>query len=545
MKKTLEEYIRQDFKFRQLLLKMDGGVMKFWAEHPDRDFDVDLFDDYEKQIVEEYLRANKQNRAVRSLSKDKLKDKSLDWYHQSKGSELKFLVALKPELNEIDEELFKQLLHETESYMADAYRESRRRKYPDGIPPQVFYNEIVEKYGPFGISIDCLERVLQEYRGKAVHIGVKHFFLTNIVHLGESSEWEEVNNLQIEFDLRMFTDTFFADGCYKKLRQAVKEIVDKSTQNLTKEKSREACRKLAIDEMRKFKQFTRWVNDETYPMKKSEGGELVYLITPEEKHWLQNIMYENSPGATGPQKLTTMDEYFCRFIDILQDIGKLWAAQLLVRGIDMKELEKETGIIISRRSGFLYYVDSFIDDQRGDCCVYDWPEAKKLLAKITIKYKDPTWVEEKQCFKNAVLSVMEQKKGNGGFLFEKPTQWIAVYRFAVDGGIMYDIDDPKGSQDLSAPQYAVFVRFAQELQLDVNPPTRLPFTKKSIDSLSKKNYSLYNTCYPWSQDGIKDPRSFLLYTELDDVYKALENEYYKFIRQVERSYDWIIRKRYV
>lgn len=221
MKKTLEEYIRQDNKFRQLLLKMDGGVMKFWAEHPNRDFDVDLFDDYEKQIGEEYLRANKQNRAVRSLSKDKLKDKSLDWYHQSKGSELKFLVSLKPELNEIDEELFKQLLHETESYMADAYRESRRRKYPDGIPPQVFYNEIVEKYGPFGISIDCLERVLQEYRGKAVHIGVKHFFLTNIVHPGESSEWEEVNNLQIEFDLRMFTDTFFADGCYKKLRQEI------------------------------------------------------------------------------------------------------------------------------------------------------------------------------------------------------------------------------------------------------------------------------------------------------------------------------------
>jgi len=511
--------------------------MKFWAEHPERDFDADLFEDYEKQIVEEYLRANKQNRAVRSLSVDKLKDKSLDWYHQSKGSELKFLVALKLELNEIDEDLFEQLLNETENYMADAYRERRRCKYADGIPPLVFYNEVVEKYGPFGLSLDCLEHVLQEYRGKAVHIGVKHFFLTNIVHPGESSEWEEVNNLQTEFDLRMFIDTFFADGCYLKIRQAVKEIVDNSTKNLTKEKGREACRKLAIEEMKRFKNFTLWVNDETYPMEESESGELVYLITPEEKYWLQNIMYVNSPGATGTQRLTTMDVFFCRFISILQGIGKIWAAQLLVHGIDMKELEKETGIIMSRHSGFLYYVDRFIDDQRGDCCIYDWSEAKKLLAKITKEYKDPTWEEEKQCFRNAVLSVMEQKKGDGGFLFKKSTQWIAVYRFAVDGGIMYDMDDPKEPQDKSAPQYAFFEKFAQELQLDVNPPTRLPFTKNAIDSLNKPNYVRYNTCRPWSRDGIKDSRSFLLYTELDDVYKALEKEYYKLIRQVERSYD--------
>ena len=102
--------------------------MKFWAEHPDKDFDVDLFEDYENQIVKDYLQANKQNRAVRSLPKDKLKNKSLDWYHQSKGSELKFIVALKSELNTIDSELYDQFLKEVEIYMVDAYKESRRRK---------------------------------------------------------------------------------------------------------------------------------------------------------------------------------------------------------------------------------------------------------------------------------------------------------------------------------------------------------------------------------------------------------------------------------
>lgn len=49
----------------------------------------------------------------------------------------------------------------------------------------------------------------------------------------------------------------------------------------------------------------------------------------------------------------------------------------------MKELEKKTGVIMNRRSGFLYYVDRFVDgSQRGECFIYDWPEAEKLLAQI-------------------------------------------------------------------------------------------------------------------------------------------------------------------
>lgn len=386
MKQKLSNYIKENATLRQLLLKQDGGIMKFWAEHPDSDFDVDLFDDYENQIVKDYLQENKQNRSIRSLTTDKLKNQSLDWYHQSKGSELKFIVALKSELNAIDSELYEQFLKEVDIYMVDAYKESRRRKYPEGIPPQVFYNEVIEKYAPFGLSLDCLEHVLQEYRGKTVALTDKNSILTLLRQLNglapTTPELEDVNNLQTEFDIRMFVGNFFDNGGYKKLRQAIKEIIDNSTQNLTEKESRELCRKIAIDEMRKFKQFTRWVNDETYPMKESEGGQLVYLITPEEKHWLQNIMYENSPSATGAQKLTTMDRHFCHFISILQDIGKIWAAQLLVHGIDLKELEKETGIIVNRRTGMLYYVDRFIDDQRGDCCVYDWPEAKSLLAKV-------------------------------------------------------------------------------------------------------------------------------------------------------------------
>ena len=538
MKMKLENYIREDKGFRQVLINQKAGILKYWAEHPDSDFDTDLFDSYENEIVKTYLQANNQNRTIRSLPVDKINEKSLDWYHQSKGSELRLLVAMKSELIARSEDLYEQVFNYIEIYMTDAYKESRRRKYPKGILPQDFYKEVIEKYGPFGLSLDCLEKVLQEYRGKAVHITVKHFFLANIVHSGESPEWEEVNNLQIDFDIRMFIDSYHADGGYRKLRQAVKEMINNSTKNLTEEESRTVCRNMAKDEIWKVNQFTRWVNNETYPMEKTEEGKLIPLISPEERHWLHNIMYENSPAATGAQRLTTMDRYFCSFIFILENIGKIWAAQLLVHGIDMKELEKETGVILSRNPAFLYYVDRFVDDQRGDCCVYDYAEAKNLLAKVrrTICLKDITWEEEKQCFKSAVLHVMEKKKHDGEYLFEKPTQWKAVYRFAVDIGIMYDVEDPKEPKDKSTPQYAVFEKLAKELQLDVNPPCRMPFTKNAINDITKEYYIRYNTPYPWSYEGITDARSLQLFTELDDVYQALQEKYNKLLSQVERGF---------
>jgi hypothetical protein len=130
---------------------------------------------------------------------------------------------------------------------------------------------------------------------------------------------------------------------------------------------------------------------------------------------------------------------------------------------------------------------------------------------------------------------MKNTKQNGDYLFEKKTQWIAVYRFAIDRGFMYDMDDPKEPEDKSAPQYAAFEKFTHELQLNVDPPTRIPFTKNAIDSISKKNYVRYNTRYPWSKDGITDTRSFTLYTEMEDVYLALQEEYDKLVSQVERS----------
>ena len=512
--------------------------MKYWAEHPEAEFDVDLFEGYEKQITEEYLHANKQSRAVRSLPADKLREKSLDWYRMSKGSELKFFVAMKPALNAIDKEVSSQVLKHIDIYMTDAYKESRRRKWPTGIPPLDFYNETLEVYGLWGLSLDCLEHVLQEYRGKTVDLTAKHLVMANIIHQGESSECKEVDELQTEFDIRMFLDAFRADGGFKKLRQAVKEKIDNRTRGLSDEKCTAMCVELAKDDMLKVNQFTRWVYNKTYPMEETSDGKFVPLITPEERHWLQNIMYDNSPGATGRQKLTLMGRYFSYFISILEDIGRIWAAQLLVHGTDMKQLEEEKGIILSKLPDTMYYVDGLPNDRRGDCCVIDMREAEELLHQIRGKAphvaKQITWEDKKQCFKTAVLNVMERKKPDGNYLLELGSQWIAIYRFAVDNVIMYE-QNKQSVPEGNSPQYKTFSDFAHEHQLDVNPPTRLPFKKEYISKISKPSYRRYNSTYPWPHDGIMDARSFEIYTQLEDVYMALKEEYENLVHQKEQE----------
>ena len=149
--------------------------------------------------------------------------------------------------------------------------------------------------------------------------------------------------------------------------------------------------------------------------------------------------------------------------------------------------------------------------------------------------REITWAERKQCFKTAVLVVMEKRKAVGDYLFENNSQWMAVYRFAIDLGIMYDVEDPRKPKDTSTPQYAVFEKFAHELQFDENPPTRLPFTKNAIDSInSKPNYARFNTSHPWSHEGISDPRSLDFFIEMDNVYLELEEEYNNLISQAER-----------
>lgn len=146
-----------------------------------------------------------------------------------------------------------------------------------------------------------------------------------------------------------------------------------------------------------------------------------------------------------------------------------------------------------------------------------------VKSRITrINCRDLSREEEKDCFKKAVLRVMNMKNDQGNYIFHKNTQWIAIYCYAVD--YLYLLDE---KDDLEAPrapattQCKAFDRFIQELQLDLESTIRIPF-KHDID-LSKKTYERYRMPYPWSKEGLEG-KSLTLYKELEEVYIKLGEE---------------------
>ena len=146
--------------------------------------------------------------------------------------------------------------------------------------------------------------------------------------------------------------------------------------------------------------------------------------------------------------------------------------------------------------------------------------------------RELTQDEVKACFKNAVLRVMNLKNERGDYIFYKNTHWIAVYCYAVDFYLLVDDEDffysENGKGVLEQPnarvttQYKAFNSFIHELQLDQETTTRLPF-KRDID-LSKLSYKPYRSPYPWPKDGLEG-KSLTLYTELDFIYKKLNDEF--------------------
>ncbi len=542
MNKTLVNYIIENEKFRLVLLKQDGGIMKFWAEHPDTDGLEALRKGYRDLCVYDFREANKW-----SMSEGFLKEEALAEGHIKK--ELVCFEALKAALSDFPE-VAEQVLNFINDYLEYAFLEMHRSRHLDGIPPMELYHQVTSAYDiVFGLAGRCLWLVLKEYRGTA-------------------NAKKTAYDLWEEFEISQYARLYYSGS--NKLRQAIKEMIDKNTQGKSPEESRRICRELAIDTMKRLERFVKRVNgdyDRVYCyMDSKKQGRVVWStnelakhlnrdersikrdnieITAKEMAWLRvGMMYSDTSHETPNRKgLTPLQESFSRYYNLLTEIGHFWAAQLLRHGIDMQELEKEKNIILIHqyyRLGLLYYVDRLPFDQRGDCCVYDGAEAKNLLAKVrrTISLKDITWEDEKKCFKSAVLTVMEKQRADGGYVFEKKSQWMAVYRFAIDIAIMYDVDDPNEPKDTSTPQYKIFEDFAHELQLDVDPPTRLPFSKNAINSInSNKSYVRYNTRYPWSKDEITDPRQFAFYTEMEDVYLALDKEYNYFVSQAERTFD--------
>ncbi len=330
---------------RQVLLAQEGGIMKYWAEHPDVDGLEALYRGYREQCTYDYREEHKWD----GMSEDMMKREALAEDHIKK--ELVYMEALKLVLSISFAEVADQSIRYIEDYLDFAFIEWQRSLYPKGISPLKFYDQVNGSY-QLGTAEECLWLVLKEHRGTAKK---------------EKDEYD----LWSEFKIRQFARIYYISG--EKLRQAIKEMIDKNTQDKNPEECRRICRDLAIDTMKKLEKFVHRVNGDYdrvifYKDKEKKCSEVWSTnqlaeilnvdekrirrdnieITAEEMAWLRvGMLYDDSSSETNESKgMTPLQKSFTYYYRVLKDIGHFWAAQLLRHGIDMQELEKEENTVL-------------------------------------------------------------------------------------------------------------------------------------------------------------------------------------------------------
>ena len=368
MKQTLPDIIRKNDHLRQLLLAQEGGIMKFWAEHPDKDFDANLFEDYEKQIVKAYLQANKRNRTIVSLQRDELKLEARNWYRLTE-KEIHYKVLLQPILATLPKEISELVSQYIEDYLADAYRDYRRCRFPNGITPSALYNEVVKQFGTGGLARECMDYILREHHHPEVWSKIKSEYV-----------------LRTEFFIQQYL-RIIPNDIYKMLRQAVKEKLTGM--------SPDECRLEAIKTIKLVKDFSRMLYSNAEVGISDCTGR--YIV---DKEFLRELAGGNAAlQLLSNAKVPPLHKCFFHYVSLLNDIGRIWAARLLKDyNIDMHDLEKETGAILypvteplqnpdgAVHGNYKYYVDKdFCDSLDDQCCIYDEKQAKELLDALRKK----------------------------------------------------------------------------------------------------------------------------------------------------------------
>lgn len=467
----LPEYIRENENLRQTLLQ-SGGIMKYVAEHIDDPFDdntLSIFVQYQNYVAENYRRANLYNPNRQSWSVDVLRQRALNGSNHL-WSELHSRRDLMRSLRtymDVPLEAKSMVDDFNLKYLEYAWKEDLRRRRADIETDLGIYKYVMEQFERYNGL--AYRSIDKSLACRSIDIALKKH------HGFPPTEIDNFDSLNIE----MFHFYYFWPTIIDRLQSGLEDLLQGKN---TKE-----CRAEAMSMLMRVKWFSQHIyNDEVEDV-------LNDSFTLEDKRWLRNILEHYDRDRFSEEELS----YFY-FGKLFADIGRIWEEQMRCNyGIDLSELEKEANTFVNTEPLF----------------------------------RNITWEEKKQCFKSTVLHVMKMKKDQGGFLFENNTQWIAVYRFAVDIGIMYDKDDPNASKDKTTPQYTTFAHFAHELELDLTPPTRLPFTLNSIKSLNNKvTYARYRTPYPWSQEGLeKGSESLKLYIELQDIYYRLQEAYNFFV----------------
>ena len=469
----LPKFIREDEKFRQILLQ-SGGIMKYVAEHIDDPTDDDtpqLFVQYQNHVAENYRRANRYNPNRQNWSIEDLRQRALNgsnhlWNEFQSRRIMMQKLRMQTDMPFGATSMVNIL---NQKYLEYAWKEDLRRRRPDIETNLGIYKYVMHQFERFGWPM------------RSDGLACRSIDIVLKLHHGcELTETDIFDCLNIE----MFHTHFFGPRIIDHVQRGLGELLHK--------KNAKECRAEAMGMLKSVQWFSQHIyNDEVEDV-------LNDSFTIEDKKWLRSILEHYNRDQFGNEELN-----FFYFGKLFAELGSIWEKHMRhCPGIELDELEEET----------------------------------KTIININPYIRQITWEEEKQCFKEAVLRVMKLKKENDEYLFENNSQWRAIYRFVVDFGIMYDMEDPREPQDKSTPQYTVFKNFAHELQFDSELLVRRPFRISYIDCMKKPMYAIYCKQHPWSAEGLKN-KSLILYKQMNDVYNALKQEYFNLIHKVSLAED--------
>ena len=389
MKQNLLDYIKNKNNFRQILLNQDGGIMKYWAEHPDTDGRDALWKGYRNQCTKTFRDSNKW-----FMGEDSIKREALAYDHIKK--ELAYQVVLKHELSDFPE-ISEQADCFITYYLNYAFGEFQQNLHPNSYTSMEFYEIIISEFFAIGLGRPwrCLYLILDEYRGKA-------------------KKNKSVDDLWTEFEIRQYARKYYWDMAKGKLSQAVKEIIDEKIRSRNKEECRQICRKEAKEVMKKISPFVRMVNGDCdlvmYDGAIWSTKDLEYkginvskkikkkdiFISKEEMVWLRGgMLYDGT-------KQTSLQDCFRRFYRVLEEIGNVWAVQLKEHGINIRELEKETGCVLNKKG---FYVEHSLGGGFGKIIIIrDDDDGVEDKCNINNCELNSEKIVEKNCYNSNVFN---------------------------------------------------------------------------------------------------------------------------------------------
>lgn len=354
MKQALPDYIKEHKDLRKTLLAQEGGIMKYLAEHLDANGTAELFTEYQNKCVEEFFEKNKWDSRVVWAGDDMRRTALGEMEHLWK--ELHYQRILNVQLAEIPTEITEKVSDFTDQYLTWAYKQSRQRRFPKGMTDTDVYQEVIFLFNSMGLAYKSMEIILREH------------------HASGKIEKSD-SDLFTEFQIRQFSGQLTL-GVLSQMRQAVAEILIGKTS--------EQCRQMAIDTMIRVRGFSQMIYTDEVVRDLRPKYKTMADQREKDGKWLREVADRTVLEEFSTKvKTHSMRYYFADFVNLLKDVGRIWAAQLLVRGIDMKVLEKGICSILKPSNEPNYYVDRFYsDDLPGRYCVSNDEMADKLLNNL-------------------------------------------------------------------------------------------------------------------------------------------------------------------